>query len=437
MKSKSLRRTSVVVAAIASMISLSLSMLPANGSETAGISRTEIKLGITVPQTGIAAPGYSKVAPAMKAFFDHVNANGGVYGRKITLSIKDDGYNPKLVVSKTRELIQRDRVFAIVGALGTANQKAVKTLLAQNRVPSLFVNTGFSEFADKKKFPNQAALFPSYLMEAKIMANFIANNPDFKGKKVGIIMQADDFGNDAAKGFAQEKFKFDSTVRYPNGQQGDAKQVDLWIQKLKDDGIGNGDVVIVFGVTTATAAALNAAFNAKFAPQWILGSVGADSTTLSGINRVLLALLNNAIGLSFLPSPTDTSDEYIKLFTEINEKYNNKAVMDFNVVAGMNTAMVMTQALHAAGPNPTRTGLMNALETKGKDFFSAGLTSLGYSTTARVGYNGYYIGRYNARGELKPLNDKVVIYSTDSGTGPVVTSDKIARKPMPDKGLPK
>jgi branched-chain amino acid transport system substrate-binding protein len=275
------------------------------------------------------------------------------------------------------------------------------------------------------------------LMEAKIMANFIANNPDFKGKKVGIIMQADDFGNDAKKGFDQEKFKFDATVRYPNGQQGDAKQVDLWIQKLKDAGIGNGDVVIIFGVTTATAAALNAAFNAKFAPQWILGSVGADSTTLSGINRVLLALLNNAIGLSFLPSPTDTSDEYIKLFTEINEKYNNKAVMDFNVIAGMNTAMVMTQALHAAGPNPTRTGLMNALETKGKDFFSAGLTSLGYSTTARVGYNGYYIGRYNARGELKPLNDKVVIYSTDSGTGPVVTSDKIARKPMPDKGLPK
>lgn len=437
MKSKSLRRTSVVVAAIASVISLSLSMLPANGSETTGVSQTEIKLGITVPQTGIAAPGYSKVAPAMKAFFDHVNANGGVYGRKITLSIKDDGYNPKLAVSKTRELIQRDRVFAIVGALGTANQKAVRTLLAQSRVPSLFVNTGFSEFADKKKFPNQAALFPSYLMEAKIMANFIANNPDFKGKKVGIILQADDFGNDAAKGFAQEKFKFDAIVRYPNGQQSDAKQVDLWIQKLKDAGIGNGDVVIVFGVTTATAAALGAASRASFAPQWILGSVGADATTIAGLDRRLLFALNGAIGLSFLPTPADTDDEYIKLFTEINTKYNKGAAMDFNVIAGMNTAMMMTQAIHAAGASPTRRGLMTALETKGKDFFSAGMTPLGYSTSARVGYTGYWFGTYNTRGELKPLKDKVVIYTTDSGTGPVATSDKITRKPMPDKGLPK
>jgi len=340
-------------------------------------------------------------------------------------------------VSKTRELIQRDRVFAIVGALGTANQKAVSTLLRQNRVPSLFVNTGFSEFADKKKYPYQAALFPSYMMEAKIMAEFISSNPDFKGKKVGIIMQADDFGTDAQRGFTQQKFKFDKVIRYPNGQQGEADKVDLWISDLKAAGFGSGDVVIVFGVTTATAAVLSAARRASFAPQWMLGSVGADATTIAGINPLLLGLLNNAIGASFLPDPSDLSDDYIELFAEINKTYNRNVPFDFNVVAGMNTAMMMTQALHAAGPNLTRTGLMAALERNGKDFYSAGMTSLGYSTTARVGYNGYWFGRYNTRGELKPINNEVIIYSTDSGTGAVTKSDKVTRKPMPDKGLPK
>ena len=63
--------------------------LPAN-AET-GVSKSEIKLGITLPMTGAASPGYNKLPGAMQAYFDYVNANGGVYGRKIKLIVKDDG----------------------------------------------------------------------------------------------------------------------------------------------------------------------------------------------------------------------------------------------------------------------------------------------------------------------------------------------------------
>src|ERR1700679_3194102 len=66
-----------------------------NGGATApGVTATSITFGTHQPVTGPAAPGYSEIAPASQAFFDYVNAHGGVYGRKIHLIIKDDAYNP-------------------------------------------------------------------------------------------------------------------------------------------------------------------------------------------------------------------------------------------------------------------------------------------------------------------------------------------------------
>ncbi|NCW94114.1 MAG: hypothetical protein EBW79_03795, partial [Actinobacteria bacterium] len=147
----SLRRKKSILAAVAvTSFALVASAVPANAE--VGVSSTEIKLGTTVPMTGIAAPGYSKVAPAMKAYFEYINDNGGVYGRKINLVIKDDRYIPQEAINKTNELILKDKVFALVGQLGTANHLAVtsKVRIASRNIPSLFLNTGYSGFADVK-----------------------------------------------------------------------------------------------------------------------------------------------------------------------------------------------------------------------------------------------------------------------------------------------
>ena len=88
----------ITTAAIATS-ALLISAIPAHAE--VGVSSSEIKLGITVPQTGPAATGYNKVAPAMKAYFAYVNANGGVNGRKINLIIKDDQYIPQQAINLT------------------------------------------------------------------------------------------------------------------------------------------------------------------------------------------------------------------------------------------------------------------------------------------------------------------------------------------------
>jgi ABC-type branched-subunit amino acid transport system substrate-binding protein len=425
-RKKGLAAASAVIA----VAGLALTSVPAQAS-VPGVTANSVKLGITVPMTGIAAPGYSKVAPAMKAYFDYVNANGGINGRKIQLVIEDDRYLPQEAVIKTNKLILRDKVFAIVGALGTANNLAInsRVRLGARGVPSLFVNTGFSGFADKKKFPTIFPLFSSYAMEAKIMGNYIKEN--FAGKKIGLIVQNDDFGVDALKGFAASGVKFDETIKYVSGTQSPATAL-TWVQKLVAAKI---EVVYLFGVTTATAAAVGVAAQAGYRPQWIFGSVGADATTIQTATTVPVALLNGAISASFMPDAADTSDEYVKFFREVNTEYNKGVTFDNNVLVGMNGGMMVANALKAAGRNLTRAGLMAAIESKGSTFASAALVPLAYSTTSRVGYTGYWIGKYNATGSLLPIEAKNVVYTTDSGNGPVVkTTTK--RPALPPKGLP-
>jgi ABC-type branched-subunit amino acid transport system substrate-binding protein len=396
-----------------------------------GVTSTEIKLGMTLPMTGTASPGYNKIPSAVKAYFDYVNANGGINGRKLTLVVKDDQYVPTLAVAKTNELILKDKVFALLAPLGTANNKAVAASVNPGRrgVPVLFVNTGFSGFANKKTYPTTFTILPSYIVEAKIMAQYIKEN--FPGKKIGLLYQDDDFGDDALAGFKQAGLDFSVKVAYPSGSQGVSGVPATWIQKLSAAG---AEVVVLFGVSSATGAALGTAAVLKYAPKWILGSVGGDATTIKALG-VPAGVLYNATGASFLPSTTDATDEYVKLFQDINKTYNNNAVFDNNVLVGMNTAFVTAQAIKAAGTSPTRKGLINAIEKKGASFASAGLTPLNFSATSHVGYAGYWFGTYSPTGDLKPDGGAYTVYTTDSANGAVVKST-YKRPAMPAKGLP-
>jgi len=422
-----IKRTWLAVAVIASG-SLLATAIPAN-AET-GVSTGEIKLGITLPLTGAASPGYNKIGNAMNAYFKYVNDNGGVYGRKVTLIQKNDEYSPQLSIAKTNELILKDKVFALVGPLGTANFTAThkSVNLARRGVPSLFLNTGFSGFANKKSYPTSFTILPSYAMEAKVVAQFLKES--HAGKKLGLVYQNDEFGIDALGAFTAAGVKFDVSIPYTSGSQS-AATAQTWVSQLA---AGGAQVVVFFGVTSATAPLLAVSAAARYAPQWILGSVGSDPLTLRALG-VPVAVLNGAQTPAGNPSPNDTSDEYIKQFQEINTKYNPGVAFDDYVLQGMNVGLMTVQALRAAGKNLTRKGLVSAMETKGSTFASVAYSPLGYSKTSNVGHTGYYMAVMDANGDRKPFGGKVTLYTTDSGSGPVVVSN-FKRPAMPAKGLP-
>jgi ABC-type branched-subunit amino acid transport system substrate-binding protein len=440
------RQKLITASALLAIAALTVSTVPAQAfsprSADPGITATSIKLGITLPMDGFAAPGYNKIPGAMKAYFDYVNAAGGVNGRKISLVVKDDKYNQQTAVANANELILRDKVFALVGTLGTASTKAIsdKAQLTKRGVPSLFVNTGFSAFANPtasdirnnpRAYATTFSILPSYVMEAKIMARYLKDK--FPGKKLALIYQDDDFGKDALAGFKTAGLTFDTVIGYAPPSLAVASTGPGWISTLK---AAAPDVTVMFGVTTATTVLLGAAFTGGWVgkTQFVIGSVGGDATTIASRNRGLVALLNGAKGFSFAPAPTDTSDEYIKLFQSIYSAAQPKETFDNNVVAGMSNAFLAVQAIKAAGANLTRKGLINAIETKGATLASPFLTPLGYSATSHVGAQGYWIGTYGPTGALTADGGKYTVYTTDSGSGPVVEST-YKRPAMPAKGL--
>ena len=425
-----------IVSVVATVGALVFSTLPAQAAEP-GVSAKEIKLGYSGPLTGSAGQVYGKLPGAMKAYFDHINANGGVNGRKIKLVVRDDKYLPTLAATQTTNLVLNDKVFALVGALGTAtHSKAyVAAQLAKNNVPDLFVNTGFSGFANATKYPTTFTILPSYAMEAKIMAKFIKDTPTLAPQASFLIAQDDEFGVDGVNGFKLAGHSFTAApTLYPQGGLS-AALAEGALTKLS--AVPGKPVLVLFGTTDTTATILKAAEKLSLVSKftWIAGSVGGDANTLLALG-VKPATINGALAASFFPDAKDATDPYVSEFMKINTKYNKGVSFDNVVLQGMNSAMLTVQSLRAAGKNLTRAGLIKAIESKGADFASAGLVPLNYSGSSRVGYNGYWFGQLNEKGELKPFGGKLAIYTTDSSSTSAPTASSYERKPVPKNGVP-
>src|ERR1019366_2816883 len=183
---------------------------PASGSSSSsartasapGITATTITIGSHQPLTGIAAPGYDEIAPASTAYFDYVNAHGGIYGRKIVYKYLNDQYNPTDTVSVVKQLVLQDNVYAIFDGLGTPTHLAVAPFLNSEKVPDVFVASGCECWNAPKTLPETFGWQLDYVREGKILGSYIKQH--FAGKKIGYFYQDDEFGQDGVKGLDDE-----------------------------------------------------------------------------------------------------------------------------------------------------------------------------------------------------------------------------------------
>src|ERR1700675_1507633 len=163
-----------------------------------GASDTEIKLGQTMPYSGPLS-GFITLAKAEIAYFQMINDQGGVNGRKITMISLDDGFSPPKTVEQTRRLVEQDQVLAISGSLRTGTTASVQKSLNPKKVPQLFLATGASRWNDPENFPYTMTLTPIYQAEARIYATYVLR--EVANPKVAVLYQNDDFGKDFLKGF--------------------------------------------------------------------------------------------------------------------------------------------------------------------------------------------------------------------------------------------
>lgn len=424
------RRGAACAAALATALMLSAcgsGQSPGNAAtadtSAPGVTDNSILLGTTQPLTGPAAPGYSKISAAMTAYFKFANQHGGVHGRKITLKVEDDGYNPSETVTKTNDLVLKDKVFAMVGALGTPTHTAVLDFLKQNRVPDLFVASGSRSWNQPDKYPTTFGWQPDYTVEGKVLGDYIKKH--FAGKKVCSFGQGDDFGKDGAEGveLTLGKGSLKSKQTYTPTNQNVGPQVGA----LKAAGC---QVVTLFTVPGFTALTLGTAAKLKYSPQWVISNVGSDIPTLQGfLKDATTPLLEGAISDAYLPLTTDTSNSWTKLFRMVNKKYNGNVTYDGNVEYGMAMAYTTLQVLQAAGKNLTRGSLIAAVEKGG--YTGPGLVPFRYSPTDHSGYGGTQVTTIS-NGVAKTVGP---VYTTDDGNGPLKEYTK-AQPTAPSNGLP-
>jgi len=378
-----------------------------SSSNAPGVTATSITFGTHQPQTGPAAPGYSEIAPASQAFFNYLNAKGGIYGRKIKLIDKNDEYNPTNTVNVVHELVLNDNVFGIFEGLGTPTHTKVVGYLNSSKVPDMFVASGCPCWDNGSTQPWTFGWQPNYTIEGKILGQYVKQH--FAGKKIGVFYQDDDFGKGGLTGIEDEVAK--SSIVSAQSYQPGTTNVAPEISAIKAAG---AEVLIDFTVPIYTALGQLTSFTLGFKPQLVVSDVGIDPTTVGGLLKTFskgkagTELIEGAITDNYLPPAEEASNPWIALFKKIHDEYDKSAPFDNNVVYGMANAYTLAQALQLAGKNLTREGLIDAVEEKGSQLKGPGLVPYRYSKSQHGGYAGVEIGQVR--------NGKIVLFG-----GPLVT----------------
>ena len=320
-----------------------------------GATDTEIKIGNIMPYSGPAS-AYGVIGKTEQAYFNKINAEGGINGRKINFISYDDAYSPPKTVEQARKLVESDEVLFIFNSLGTPPNSAIQKYMNTKKVPQLFVATGATKWNDPKEFPWTMGWQPNYQSEARIYAKYILKNmPD---AKIAVLYQNDDYGKDYVKGLKDGLgAKAASMIVAEESYETTEPTVDSHIVKLKSTGAD-----VFFNVTTPKFAAQAIKKNAEieWKPLHFLNNVSASIGSV--IKPAGFDASQNIISSAYLKDTSDPqwkNDAGMKAFDEFLTKYfpeGNR--VDASVMYGYTVAQGLVHVLKACGDNLTRENVM-------------------------------------------------------------------------------
>ncbi|HET8527304.1 MAG TPA: ABC transporter substrate-binding protein [Gaiellaceae bacterium] len=329
-----------------------------------GVSATTVKIGGTFPLTGPASL-YKTIPAAEKAYYDYVNDHGGVNGRKIDFTILDDAYDPSKTVPLAQELVEKDKVFAVVGSLGTAPNLATWGYYNQRKVPQVLVATGDSYWGFSwKKYPYTIGWQPDYPGEGKLYGKYIAKN--MPNAKIGVLYQNDAFGKNYYAGLRVGLGAKKSMVVDAESYDATQTNVTQQIIALKSKG---ANTLVIFAIPTQAITALVTATKIGWTRDaTFVGNVSSNRLfMLSALQNG--ADLSNVYSTNYVASQTTQKNlPGVKLATQIIDQYApslkaNYDLGDANIMYGLGVAWTFVNALQRSGKTPTRAGLMKAMHS--------------------------------------------------------------------------
>jgi branched-chain amino acid transport system substrate-binding protein len=362
-------KISAVIAGTVVFAGIVVSAAPAAHHADPGITSSSITIGGTFPLTGVAS-AYKTIPAAESAYYAYVNDHGGVNGRKIDFKVLDDAYNPSQTVPDVQQLVEQDKVFAVVGSLGTAPGLATWGYTNQRKIPQVFLATGDSYwgFCAKKSCLGSAKPYtigwqPDYPSEGRLYGKYIAAN--MPNAKIGIIFQNDAFGKNYITGLVQGLGAKKKLIVDEEGFNATDTVVTQQILALKAKG---ADTLFIVATPGQAIASLVTATKIGWSPTTFLANV-------SNIRPFLLAAakaganLDGVISSGYLSAPdTQANLPGMKLGRAIINQYAPALLADWdvgdsNLVYGMAVAWNFVYALQNSGKNPSRGSLMTALHS--------------------------------------------------------------------------
>lgn len=325
------------------------------GGIGSAMAAEEIRIGQTMPYSGPVS-GFGLIGKTQEVFFDKVNAEGGINGRKVKFITLDDAYSPPKTVEQTRKLVEQEEVLFMFGSLGTATNNAVHRYLNSKKVPQLFVLSGATKWADPKNYPWTMPGMATYESEGVIYAKYVLQaKPD---AKIAILAQNDDFGRDYVAGFKRALGpKAASMIVAEASYEVSAPTIASQLAALKASGAN-----VMFGVVLG-----------KFTSQMIKGVAELNwkpdlflvPTSASSISFLEPAGLDNAIGLISSSAQKDTIDSQWaddpgvkEFYAFMKERMPEADLKNSNYAAGYHYATLLMKVLKACKDDFSRENIL-------------------------------------------------------------------------------
>ena len=318
-------------------------------------TKDEIRIGQTLPYSGPLS-AFGTIGRVQQAYFDKINAEGGINGRKIRFMSLDDSYSPPKTVEQTRKLVESDEVVLMFGSLGTATNGAVHRYLNSRKVPQLFVLSGASKWVDPKNHPWTLPGMVTYETEGVIYAKkVLKDKPD---AKIAIVSQNDDFGRDYVAGFKRALgARAAAMIVAEATYEPTAPSISSQLVALKASGAN-----VLFGVTVG-----------KFTAQMIRGIAEIGwrpdmtfvPTSASSLAILEPAGLDNAKGLWSLSTQKDSNDpqwanepDVKEFFAFMKQHLPDADVRNTNYATGYMYASLLVHVLRACGDDLSRENVL-------------------------------------------------------------------------------
>jgi len=343
------------VATAALAVALSASSAHAQKTYGPGASDTEIKIGQTVPFSGPAS-AYASIGKTQLAYFNMINEQGGISGRKIKLIQYDDAYSPPKAVEQVRKLVEDDEVLLTFQIIGTPSNAAVQKYLNAKKVPQLFAATGASKFTDPKNFPWTMGYNPNYVVEGRIYGKYILK--EHPNARIGVLYQNDDLGKDYLAGIkAGLGDKAATMIVAEASYEVSDPTIDSQILKLKSAG---ADLLFSASTPKQAAQAIKKVYELGWHPVHI---VDINATSVGAVMQPAgLDASKGVISVNYGKDPLDPTwknDPGMRRYFDFMAKYYPEGDKNSNFnIYGYGNAQLLVTVLQMCGDDLTRENVM-------------------------------------------------------------------------------